>query len=184
MEYIWKGKHQTISNSNLFKPIEQGGIGLLPPLDQTYALQVSDLFLIGEQVPPAWIFYARYWVSSKVFRFHQDWNFLNTNRFPRNVQGKVPLHLDVLLRRLKDCVQLKAKTASNIRRHLTSKFEMLSPLPSQIQDLRDHVKYRVDWKTMYQHNFNTIGYPKSAEIYLKFILNTIKDGKNELFKTA
>ena len=48
---------------------------------------------------------------------------------------------------------------------------MPSPLPSQIQDLRDHVKYRVDWKIMYQHNLNTIGYPKSVEVYFKFIHN-------------
>ena len=178
MKYIWQGKHQSISNLNLFKPQNQGGIGLLPPLDQAHALQISDLFKIGEQDPPPLIYYARYWISFKVFRLSPDWNFLNTNAYPRNIQGKVPIHLDILLRKLKDCMQIKSKTAANIRRHLAPKFDMPSPLPKPLQDHRDHVKYRIDWKTIYQNNFDTIGYPKSAESYLMFIHNGLSSRSN------
>ena len=115
-EYIWDGKHQSISTVNFFKPISQGDIDLLPPLEQAYALQIADLNLIGDQNPSPRIFYARYWTSAKVFRFHPDWNFLNTNLIPRNIQGRIPTHLDVLLRRLKDSVGLKSKTTASIRR--------------------------------------------------------------------
>ena len=87
--------------------------------------------------------------------------------------GYIPVYLDSLLSKLKECVKLKAKTASNIRRCLSPKFEPPSPLPSTLSNLQHHVTYRVDWKILFSSSFCTIGYPKSAETHFFFMHNAL-----------
>jgi len=171
--YVWDGKHQSVSTDTLFKPLQSGGIGLLPILLQSQCLQLSDLVQVGEISPPPWIFFVRYWISSKIFKLKPEWNFLNSNLTPRRVYGRIPFHLDSLLGKLRTCVKENLSAARDIRRHLTPKFEEPRSLPSSLSNLQCHVKYAINFKTLIGSNFSTIGYPRSAETYFFFVHNAL-----------
>ena len=104
-KYLWNDKQtEPISRNTIYLPLEKGGLGLLHPTLQTWALQLKHLLSITTENNSAiWTGSARYWVGSRLARVNPNWDFLKSNNTPTYslFEQNLPPHYDAQLKHFK-----------------------------------------------------------------------------------
>jgi hypothetical protein len=126
-QFLWSNANpEPIQRQILFLPRDKGGLGLLDLVQQGQALRIKYIFQITNNlINKPWIYLARYWLRSELYRYKPEWAFLNhnINNIPRYIPGAnniTPYHYKRLLQDFvenKDnIIEKKATTTKEIYR--------------------------------------------------------------------
>ena len=177
-KYIWQNNHEKIARCNLQAPISKGGLNLLPITEQALALQISDMLRIAHDPQPLWARIIKYWLADSIRNIKPEWRNLLGNSALKHVIGKKPIQHTLLLPPLKFfCATNTSKNENvrTIRSVLRSSVKLQIPGPTA-QDL--FLKTQNEWKEIFDHNFETLGKPRHANIRFLFLHNALPSLKN------
>ena len=97
-KYIWNDKPDPIKRDIIFLPLNEGGLGLIHQKTQNQALRIKFFFQITDtKTKDTWVYYARYWLASKLAKYNEAWNFLANNNKPKQIVGPIPSYYEDLL---------------------------------------------------------------------------------------
>jgi len=138
-------------------PIAKGGLNLLPILDQTLALQVSDILRVSSEPQPLWARLTKYWLADSMRSIKPEWRTLLGNNVPKHVIGLKPIQHALILPPLKMFCKINTSQNINVR---TIRSVLTSSAKTQVpgrhaQDL--FLKTQSQWKEIFGHNFQTLG---------------------------
>ena len=112
-KFLWNSKRtEPISRNTIYLPLDKGGLGLLHPTIQTWALQLKHLLSITDaKNPTSWAGSARYWVGSRLARTNPEWSFLTANNTPTYslFERNLPPHYEAQLKHFKTHAALLTK---------------------------------------------------------------------------
>ena len=84
---------EPIQRNTLYRPLHEGGLGILHPGRQNLALRMKFfLHLTNPLDTTPWTFFGRYWMASTLPRFNPDWSFLSANNVPKYNGTDPPLY--------------------------------------------------------------------------------------------
>ena len=124
--YLWNSKPDPIKTDVIFLPLIEGGLGLIHPKTQNQALRIKFLFQITDtKTKDTWVYFARYWLSSKLAKYNEAWDFLTKNSKPKQIIGKIPSFYENLLKKFEanheKLISIKNKTTKYIYIYVTEK---------------------------------------------------------------
>ena len=177
--FLWGDRGpELIKREIIYLPKEKGGLGLLHFNTQGKALRLKYLFQITQQnMMHKWIYFARYWTSTRLYKYDDDWRFLNNNLAPAYNGTCLPLHYFLLLqdfgKNQKDLMQLTRKTTKEIYITLKKKEDEAVKLPVQTT-----WQYTIRWKTIiwkkiWKHTFESFCVGKPNDVLYKVLHNCL-----------
>ena len=111
-KFLWDDKGvEPIQRNTLYRPLHEGGLGLLHPKRQNIALRMQFfLHLTDPNDCTPWTYFGRYWMASTLPKFHPPWSFLTANNVPKYNGTDPPIYYKQLRNLLQlflpDIVQL------------------------------------------------------------------------------
>ena len=150
-QHVWKGSTETVSRQILKRPLNQGGINILPLLQQSVALQIKDLWSIHREKKPPWVFFLMYWLLDNLRFLFPETSHLATNT-PKHVIGPKPRHHSDMLSFLKlaqtELKNCKVVATGKVRMSLMKTREEPEGLTKAKRNLRDEVSPTLNWKAL------------------------------------
>ena len=177
-DYVWDYQEPVrIKRTTMYLPIGQGGIGLLYSKFQQQALRIKMLFeIVNAASNKTWVYYARYWVSSQLSKYNDDWNFLQNNDSPRYNGTDPPVHYKEVVNFIRDfggaLSRLKGITTKEIYNLFFQK-EYTSYKIKVERYWNVDVSKNLPWQQLWQNNYKSYAHGKQQDILFKIMHNCL-----------
>ncbi len=78
--FLWSGKNELVRRSNIYQPIDRGGLGLIDIELKVNSLHLKMVnYLVDSNSSLKWLNLGRYWVGRSLSKYCSDWLFLRSN---------------------------------------------------------------------------------------------------------
>ena len=170
--HFWKGSTETVARQTLKRPLNKGGINILPIFQQCVALQIKDLWRIKLEEKPPWIFFEIYWLIDRLRTLFPELLNLATNT-PKHVIGPKPRHHSDILLSLGlaqgELSNSQVVSTGKIRMSLAKISEEPDGLTKAKRNLRDEIAQTLNWKALNLSSHNGAFPAKHGDV--RFLLS-------------
>ena len=180
-KFLWDDKGvEPVPRNTLYRPLCEGGLGLLHPQRQNIALRMKFFLHItdpSDRTP--WTYYGRYWMASSIHRFHPRWSFLSANNVAKFDGTDPPLYYKCL----RNALQI----------HLANIVALPSPAVKNLYDILQTFHYRnhvilptlywngtfsriLPWPELWRNTFASYATGKPHDLLFKIFHNCLPTG--------
>ena len=120
--YLWEKKKKTIARRTIYLPQKSGGLNLLEPEADNYAMRIKHpLTLKQKEKTPSLKNIATYWLTIDIHNYTQEYNFLMNNNRTKTLNKKNPFYNNDIMNYIKgqnrNITEIKTRNENNIQKN-------------------------------------------------------------------
>ena len=90
-KFLWNGKTKKVRRDVCQLPLDQGGLAVINPLENSCTLKLRWVPCMGDSsYESKWVYFSRYWIGFALSHKMRNWTFLSSNSAPKYLGNQPP----------------------------------------------------------------------------------------------